>query len=513
MSTARKILFNTVSQVIGKACVALIGVFIIKIITSYLGKTGYGEYTTAFDYLALFSIIADLGLYTIGIREMSKDKDEIPKIMGNVLTIRTVFAIFTISIAAFVSFFIPQYQGTHIPPAVMLAGLAAFCNILTTVISAVLQVNLKMEYNSLGSVIGKLVSLSYMVFIVYILRPVDQSFGFFQFIVAGIMGNVAMLAVTWHYARKFVPIRFQFDKAYAKSILIKALPYGLALILNTVSFRIGSFALSILRTKAEVGIYGVPMRMLEAVGIIPLYFMNAVLPPLTQAIHRRDGSHQKIIQFAFDFLVMGSLPIVFGTFILAYPIVSIISSPEFLSHAGIHGSDTVLPILIFALSFSFINSLFAFILIAADHQMKILLRNIIGTTFIVIFSFTLIPRFGVLAAAYGNVITEGYMAVASYLLAKHYLKFKLNFTNTLKIIVSALTMAGVIYAIREPLFTHLQNKSVLILVPLGGVIYVGMLFLTKAISKDMINMIRKPKAMVVESAEESRESSFPSDGF
>ena len=108
----------------------------------------------------------------------------------------------------------------------------------------------------------------------------------------------------------------------------KALPYGVALILNTIYFRIGSFSLSIFRGQTEWGAYGVPMRMLEAIGVIPLYFMNAVLPVLTRAIQRKDGSHEKIIQFAFDFLVMGSMPIVAGTFVLATPIIALISSPR-----------------------------------------------------------------------------------------------------------------------------------------------------------------------------------------
>ncbi len=498
MSTARKILLNTVAQIIGKACVAILGVFVIKIITNYLGKSGYGEYTAAFDYLALFSIISDLGLYTIGIREMAKDKNEIPKIMGNILTFRTVFSIFIISVAGFIAFLIPQYQDSHIPIAVLLAGIAAFFNLLTTIISTVLQVNLKMEYNSLASVVGKFISLGYMVFIVYILRPENHDFAFYQFVVAGAIGNFAMLGVTWYYAKKYVPIHFEFDKAYMKGVLVKALPYGIALILNTIYFRIGSFSLSIFRTKAEVGIYGVPMRMLEAVGVVPLYFMNAVLPPLTRAINRRDGSHEKIIQFAFDFLIMGCLPIVFGTYVLAYPIISLISSPEFLSNpaTGMVGSDAVLPILIFALCFSFINSLFGFILIADNRQMKILTRNIIGACLTIILDISLIPHFGVQAAAFDNVVTEGYVATASYFLAKHYLKFKLSFKNTFKTAICALTMAVFLYLIQGTFFSFLQNKAVFILIPLGGVVYVGMLFFTKTITQEMINMVKKPKPVV-----------------
>lgn len=148
MSIARKILWNTVSQIIGKAIIAVLGVVIIKIITNYLGTSGYGEYTATFDYLALFTIIADLGLYTIGIREMAKDGKKTPEILGNILTVRTISAIFIICVAGFIAAFIPSYQNSPIPLAVWLAGIAAFFNLLTSIISTVLQVHLKMEYNS-----------------------------------------------------------------------------------------------------------------------------------------------------------------------------------------------------------------------------------------------------------------------------------------------------------------------------------------------------------------------------
>ncbi len=497
MTTARKILWNTVSQIIGKGVIAVLGIVIIKVITNYLGTSGYGEYVASFDYLALFTIIADLGLYTIGIREMAKDEKEIPKIMGNILTIRTAFAIFVICIAGFVAFFIPQYRGTHIPLAVWLAGIAAFFNLLTSIISAVLQVNLKMEYNSLASVIGKIVNMSYIVFVVYILKPASVDTGFYHLVFAGIIGNAAMFFVTWLYAKKFSPIKFRFDKDFVKDVVIKALPYGIALVLNTIYFRIGSFSLSLLRTEAEVGIYGVPLRILEAIGIIPLYFMNAVLPVLTRAIQRKDGSHQKIIQYSFDFLVMGSMPIVAGAWALSYPIIGMVSSPDFLSNAANNftGSDTVLPILIFALAFSFISSLFGFILVADNHQMKILTRNVIGAGLTVILDFTLVPHFGVRAAAFDNVLTECYVAVSSYFIAKHYIKFKLSFKNTFKMALCAVVMATPISFLEPLTYKYLQEKCVFILIPIGIIIYVGMLFITKTITPEMLALIKKSKPL------------------
>jgi len=504
MSTARKILWNTIAQIIGKSIIAVLGIVIVKLITTYLGKSGYGEYTAAFEFLAFFIIVADLGLYTIGVREMAKDEKKIPMIIGNILTIRTVVSVLMVIAGSIAAFYIDQYQGTRIPIAVGIAGVAMLLNVLTSTVSTVLQVHLKMQYNSFASVVGKIVNVGYMAFVIYVLYPGDTTEGLYQLVWGGVAGNAAMLLLTYYYSSKLTKIRYRIDMEFWKDVIVKALPYGIALVLNTIYFRIGSVLLSLIKTPADVGVYGVPMRILEAVGIIPLYFMNSVLPVLTRSLDRKDGSHQKIIQYAFDFLVMGSMPLVAGTVVLAYPMIYLISSPEFLSDVpnGFYGSDVVLQILIFALAFSFINSLFGFILVAANMQMKILWRNAFGAALTFILDITFIPHFGVRAAAFDNVITECYVAVASYLIAKKYVKFKIKLTNTFKIAISALVMAVTIYLLRDLTYQLIQNKNVFLLIPLGGIIYIGMLFLTKTITPEMIDMIRRPK-LAPESAQKT----------
>jgi O-antigen/teichoic acid export membrane protein len=501
MSVARKILWNTMSQIAGKVVIALIGIVTVKMLTFYLGKEGYGQYTAAFEFLAFFSIVADLGLYTIGVREMAKDEKKTEMIVGNIMTVRTVLGTIMVIIASIAAFVLPQYQDTFIPLGVVLAGIAMLLSILTATVTTVLQVRLKMEYNSLASVLGKIASVVYMAAIIFYVYKGDVNGGFYQLIWAGIIGNAIMFLFTFYYSAKYVKIRYRFDRIFFKDVLIKALPYGFALVLNTVYFRIGSVLLSLLFVSKEpVAIYGVPMRMLEAVGIIPLYFMNAVFPVLTRSLDTKDGKHQRIIQYAFDFLVMGSMPIVAGTVVLAYPIVYLISTPEFMSNlsVGFYGSDIVLQILIFALAFSFINSLFGFILVAVNQQMKLLTRNAIGAALTIGLDLLLIPYFGVRGAAFSNVVTELYIALASYFIAKHFVKFTISLKNTFKITLSALVMALTIYALRDFSYHFVQNKNIFLLIPVGGAVYIAMLFLTRAITKDMLAMIRKPKPAQIE---------------
>ena len=71
MSIYRKILSNTLVQIIGKIFLGILGVATVKIGTNYLSMEGWGHYTAVYEYLAYFGIAADLGLLKVAVKEMT----------------------------------------------------------------------------------------------------------------------------------------------------------------------------------------------------------------------------------------------------------------------------------------------------------------------------------------------------------------------------------------------------------------------------------------------------------
>jgi O-antigen/teichoic acid export membrane protein len=493
MSTARKILSNTVAQILGKAVLALLGLAVVKISTSYLSVEGYGQYVLVYEFLAFFGIAADLGLFTIAVKEMSKDESRIPKIIGNILSLRTILIVFTMTAAILSVFLIPKYSDTRIPIGVAIASLTVFLTIINGTITSVLQTKLKMGRAALATILGKIVSVGFMVYIVFYGFPQDSETGFYMLIAAGIIGNLVMLLTTHYYVRKITPLEYRFDFVIWKEVFIKALPYGLALILTTIYFRIDTILISFIRNDREVGVYGVAMRMLEQLTILPLYFMNSVLPVLTRTIQESKERYQQVIKYAFDFLAALSVPMVVGGVILAYPIIFIVSTPEFLSRVseGFYGSDIAFQILIFALLFQFLSTLFAFILISVNKQSRLLYINAVCVIFNLITNLIFIPYYGFIGAAVTSVISEFFILTATYFTAKKYLDFNISFLNLGKIIFSAFVMGLSLYYLQPLTYQYMQNWNVLLLIPVGGLIYAAMLFLTKTINKEMISLLRR----------------------
>lgn len=494
MSTARRILSNTFIQVAGKLLVAIVSIVTVKLITNFLSLEGYGQYVSVYEFLAFFGIVADFGLFTIAVREMAREENKEAFILGNILTLRTLLGVGMMLVAVGTAFLIPQYDGTYIPAGIAIASIAVFLSILQGTISSVLQVNLKMQYPTYALMVGKAVTIGYMVYVVFYGFSEPSAEAFYHLLWAGVAGNLVMLAITWFFAKRYATIRFRFDFEYWKKTLWKALPYGIAIILNMVYFRIGSILLLlILKDPAQVGLYGVPMKILDILSIIPVYFMNSVLPVLTRQLKEGTERAQATVQHAFDFLLSLGAPIVVGAQVLAYPLIFVVSSEEFLSRLeeGFYGSDIALQILVFALLFAFLNGVFTFTLIALGHQGKLLYVSVVGATFNVLFNFYAIPQWGFRGAAVTSVLSEIIICVLSFAMLRRHFPVRLSLGGALRIVFSALVMGLVIWVLRDPLYGVIQNFNILVLIPLGGLVYGALLYFTGVISKERLAMLRK----------------------
>lgn len=493
MSTARKVLDNTVVQVVGRIIMALLSILIVKLITNYLGVEGYGQYAAIYEFLAFFGIAADLGLFTIAVREMAKEDTQEGKehVLSNVLTLRSILCLVVLGIAIGVAYLVPQYREIHL--GIVIASAAVFLAILQSTVSSLLQVNLKMQYASLAQVVGKFVALSYMAYTVFYGFKEPSSAGFYNLILAGVIGNSVLLLITYLFARRYGKIRFGRDFSYIKRVLLRCLPYGIALVLNMIYFRMGSILLLVMKGPADVGIYSVPMRILEILSLVPVFFMNSVLPVLTRHIKEGTERVKDILKYSFDFLFMAAVPMVIGAFILAYPIVFVISSEEFLSRVdeGFYGSDIALKFLMVAMMIAFINALFIYSIIATSHQNKLLWINGSCAVFNVCLNLLTIPTWGFRGAAISAIATEVLLLILASTVARRYLKFTFSFETIWKVVLSGAMMGLVVWGLRDWTYEIMQNANILVLVPIGGLVYGGMMLLTKGVSRDLIQLVRR----------------------
>ena len=493
MSVARKILSNTAAQVVGKGFSAILSLIGVKIITYYLGQGSYGDYSYVYEFFALFAIIADFGLFTIAVREMSNDEENIPKILGNVLTLRVIIGLTVFAGIITAGFFIPSHHDTQIPYAIMIAATASLIGLTNGIITSVLQQKYKMQYDAIIKVIGKLVQIVYMLLTAFVFFADDTKAGFYHLFWSGVISSSVMLILSILFVRKYTPIRFRFDTDLIKGLLKKAAPYGLALFLSNLYFRIDGVLIYNIRGAHEAGLYAVAIKIREALALLPLFFINAVLPTLTKLIKEKRDRYEKVLQYTFDFQFMLSIPFLVGGLLLAIPLIYLVSTPEYVSRfsEGFYGSDIALQILLFSFVVGSLNIIFNYTLIAIGKQSKLLWINGSCALFNLIANLIVVPTYGFRGSAVATVVSEIFVLILVFTTAKRYLPFKISLNRAAKILVSAFLMGLAVFILEKPLLGALGQYGTLLLVMIGGLVYVGSLFATKAITKDLIKMVAK----------------------
>jgi O-antigen/teichoic acid export membrane protein len=455
--------------VAGKGAVLALGAASIAVLTRYLGPDDYGRFTLALMYMQLFGVLADVGIFTTVVREISKEPARTEELAGNALTLRLVFSIVVIALGAGISLLLPYEPEVRV--AIVLAGGPLLFGMLTTSLVAVLQSQLRMGRAVVGDVSGRAFALALAVLVA------ELDLGFYAVMGAAAGGAAAALAVTWLLTRGLIKWRFRAEPAVWRPLLVASLPLGLALALNEIYFRADTLIISLYEPYAEVGLYTLAYRILEFTLAFGTIFLTTVFPLLSEAVARDEPRALRTIQASTDLFVILGAPLVAGGLVLAPAVIELAGGADFEDAA------TPLRILLLAGALSWVNGVFGFALIAKARQASALWLNVAGLTFNVGLNFLLIPRYGIVAAAIVTVASELLILAGSYPLMRRHFSFFPQPRTLLAALVAAAAMGGVLWLLRD--------APLAALLPLGAVLYGGVLYAISPVSREVVIGIRR----------------------
>jgi len=475
MSLTGRVARNTIIQVIGKILGTILGLIVVGLLTRYLGTQGYGHYTTIIAYLGFFSVIADLGLYLIVVREISKKESDPKKVLGNVFSIRIIFAGVILALAAFIAFFL-NYP-LIVKQGILLGTLSYLFVALNQVMVGIFQKHLAMYKVALGELIGRVVLLSLVALFVAL------NYNLLFIILAVVCGSLTNFIVVYILAQKYVRIRFRFNFEYWKYILKETWPLAISVVLNLLYFRLDTVFLSLMKPASDVGLYGACYKILEVLVTLPNLFVGLVLPILSHWAFLNRDKFIDIFRRSFDFIILVTIPLVTGGFILARPLIVLIGGEEFAAAAPIF------QILIFAVGFLFLGSLSGHTIVAINKQKKMVWGYLSVALLGIILYLTLIPFLSYYGAAIGTVVTEFCIMIIGYFIIIKTMRFKLPWKVFIKSLAASFAMAGFLYAARD--------FNLFIQLAIGAVIYLSVSYLLKSFTKrevlEVINISKEKK--------------------
>lgn len=429
----KKIASNTIAQIISKALTAIISIFLIGILTKYLPQELYGSYNKVYSYLGIFAFLADLGLYTIAIREIAQGTTSKEKIIGNVLTLRALLWVAIWGIALLLALFLPGYHDSLTLLAIAIVGAFTLVSLINSSLLALMQSQMKMEFSVISLVAGKLLNLGMIaIFLMYIFTD-SSSYAFISVFVAGLVGLLLNTGLNYFYANKIVPIRFRWDSDYIYHIFKISLPYGIALFLSVVYFKVDVILISLLESPQQadisIALYGLPMKIIEVLMVLGGFYLNSLLPSLTEKYtQKKHAEISDILGLSLKILLsFGLLLFLLGN-IFAKEIIGIIATDEYITPtAHVYNSVQALQVVLWVLLFYFLSLNFIYMLIASQRQALLLWVNIFVTVVNILGNIYIIPIYSFLGSAYITLLSQvvlfvltGYLVLREIPLARKY---------------------------------------------------------------------------------------------
>jgi O-antigen/teichoic acid export membrane protein len=434
----KKIVSSTISQVFSKVITAIITIFLLSLITNYLSVELFGVYNKIFNYIFIFAFLVDLWLYAITIKEISANKNKSEYIFWNILTLRLFSGIFVIFFSILIAYFLPWYNDSLVLLGVFIASIFTFFSLINSNLLALMQAHMKMEFSVVSVVFNKLFVLLSTFLLIKYFFPFESLTSFnipFLFIILSVsIWMFINMILNYLYSKTIIKIWLKFDYKYIKEIFFKSLPYWIALFLSVVYTKIDIVLISLIEkgliADRSIALYSLPLKIMDVFMIIASFFMNSLLPSLSQNYkNNKLDKIEMIINNAFKVMWSAWIIIISLWLILKNNIVELIANSNYLQRTdlNIFTSADAFSVIFFMILFFYIWIIFSYLLIATDNQKKLLKISIILTIINIIWNILLIPHYSFIWAWLVTVLTQVVFLVLVYTQAKKIINFKIPY--------------------------------------------------------------------------------------
>lgn len=469
MSAVRKIARNSTVLLVSQIISYILAFFYTIYSARYLGTAGFGILSFALALGALLSIVTELGLSTLTVREVSRDRDLTGKYIGNTLIIKIGLSVVTL-LLLFLIVTISNYP-PETATIVYYITLSLIVGAFTNVFYSIFQAYEKMEYQSVGQIINSIIMFAGILFIISNqLSIVD--FGL-VYLIASIISLVFGVAIC---AWKFVLPRLEVDRELWKFLIIEAIPLTLSSAFLLVAFRVDTVLLNYYNGESAVGIYNAAYNLMTALMFVPSVYVVAIFPLLS----RLNVSSKEMLKISYEksvkYLIILGLPIAVGTTLIASPIILIIYK------SGFYQSILALQILIWSIPIIFVNYILGTAINSINKQRQMVKSTFIVMALNIILNVYFLPIYGYVAASVITVITE----LASFLFWFHIMNVNGYRIPVLKILIKP-AIASLIMAV----FILLVHVNLIIVIVLATLIYFAALYVLKTFSEDDIGLLKQ----------------------
>lgn len=472
-----QIIFRNSSLGFGAQAAIKVLSFIFSImVVRRLGAETYGEYTAVLAFTAIFSIFSDLGLSAFTVRQVARLREEpdstrqVNELYGNVLGIRLLLSLLTIGIVVLFAVV------TKRPPERILSiALYSLTLILYSVGGAsdsILAGYERLDLSSLGKVINQFGFVIFGTLALVFKLGVNGLIGA-TLIAVGLMAAYCALQV------HLIGIRPQPRRLLDASSLIRlSLPFGIIGFALGLSYKFSTVLLDIFRTSTETGFYNAAYNLIFSFVLISNILNTTLYPTLARQSVRGAGELPLIYQRFFRYLLIISLPIAVGGWALASPIIHFLYDVEFAA------STQVFQIVIWTVPLLFLSEFLGYVIVLSNREKRVAMAVTLSSFFNVLMNLILVPRYGLIAAAWIAVLTESILVTQHLITLRKVIPSIPNKAEILRVFIPPLGMGIAALLVRE-IWPFWLVFAVCLLS------YVLFVFLSQAVGKNELKQLLK----------------------
>jgi len=451
---AKNFLSLSIAQVVSQVILFMVIIYLARILgAAYFGKIAFAQAVVLY-----FSLIANLGLSTLGTREIARNREGIDNYVGNMLSLKLLLTVFSfLLLLIFVILIGLSLEEKYL---IILFGLSLLSSALW--LGWLFQAVEEMGFIARAKILDKLV---YAALVILLVKNSRHLLTIPWLYVGGSL--LASGFLIYVFIRKFGRPRLRFDFSLWRGMIKRALPMGAAFIMIQIYYNFDTVMLRFMKSDEVVGWYNAAYKVVLFIWAFIPIFVNVIFPLMSKYYQQSKKKLRLLISLATRLMSSIALPLGIGGTILARPIMSFLYGDKYMN--GV----IAFQILIWTVAIISIRCAYEQSFLACDREKRYLLGVMVGAGTNIVLNFILIPYFGLVGAAIATVISE--LVFSGYMLAYFQILRRVSILKYLLKPFLAASLMGV-------LLYYLRDLNLFFSIAIGIVVYLATIWALKGVT-------------------------------
>lgn len=371
----------------------------------YVGRTlspaAFGVVTFSTGLLLYFSNVVECGLDLVGVRQVAREPERMRELAPALIGVRVALALgFAVLIALVAPMLLEEPEAT----------VFSICGISLLVVALSTRwIHLGLERSRAVAVAR---TLGECVYLLGVLLCVHRFQDLVLVPVVQMAGDALAALLLWFGLRKLGwKLSPRFDPAAARPVLQRSWPLVANVLLGLTIYNSDLIFLHYGFGRETVGLYSAAYQLISFLINMAAAYSLSLLPNLTRAAASGEG-RDALYQASMRQTSAVALPIAVGGALVAGPMILFVYGSEF------HASIQALAILLCALPFTMSKEVDLIALVVAGRETTVMRMTALSVVVNLCLNVALIPRYGILGAAWSTLLTEIARAVFAQVCAR-----------------------------------------------------------------------------------------------